>query len=105
MIKKEIRRRVYERDGRVCRLCGKQTVKGNITLDHVIPVAVGGADCARNLITACRKCNEQKASMRLESFVEPDVADQIRESIKDSDCPCMRCMWDIATAKRALQCP
>lgn len=53
----EIRAEVFERDGRRCVKCG--TVE-DLTLDHVHPWSLGGADTADNLRVLCRSCNSRK---------------------------------------------
>jgi hypothetical protein len=52
--------RVFERDGYLCRSCGKQLTRATATLDHVIPVAEGGDDSLDNLVTTCLDCNSRK---------------------------------------------
>lgn len=47
-------------DGK-CDLCGK---KGSDTIDHVVPVAWGGADHPSNLVPAHRSCNSSKGADR-----------------------------------------
>lgn len=49
---------VYRRDSFTCTLCG--TPGGDLTLDHVTPLARGGSDEIENLTTACRDCNVRK---------------------------------------------
>lgn len=65
-IRREKRRAIYNRDSHTCVYCGG---KHNLTLDHVIPVELGGTNEATNLVTACRRCNSRKGStMDLRSF-------------------------------------
>ena len=42
-----------------CVYCGS---KDQITLDHIRPRARGGQDVARNLVSACRCCNQAKGT-------------------------------------------
>ena len=51
------RNRVYRRDGYCCVQCGS---KENLTLDHIIPKALGGSCSAKNLQTMCGTCNQKK---------------------------------------------
>jgi 5-methylcytosine-specific restriction endonuclease McrA len=56
---------LYRRDDYTCFYCETDLLKPNtpqITLDHVIPKRLGGKDSAKNLVTACIKCNTQKSS-------------------------------------------
>jgi hypothetical protein len=42
-----------------CVYCGSSN---NLTLDHVHPKTKGGHDTARNVVPACRSCNQSKSS-------------------------------------------
>jgi len=61
-IPSDIRRRVYTRDGRICRYCGRTGRGVILELDHVYPVARGGGDEIGNLVTSCRECNRAKGA-------------------------------------------
>jgi 5-methylcytosine-specific restriction endonuclease McrA len=50
---------VWNRDGGRCRNCGS-TVE--LQFDHVIPVALGGANTAENIELLCRTCNLAKSA-------------------------------------------
>lgn len=61
------RKRVFERDGYRCHLCGRKTLKGkraphprSPSLDHVIPLAKGGRHESINCRCACFLCNSRK---------------------------------------------
>jgi hypothetical protein len=50
-----------------------------ITVDHVIPVALGGPDDPSNLVAACKDCNGGKSSVPADAPLVDDVAsDAIR---------------------------
>jgi hypothetical protein len=55
----EVRIFVWKRDGGRCVACG-----GNqrLEFDHVIPLALGGANTARNLQLLCEACNRSKGA-------------------------------------------
>lgn len=62
-ISKRVRFEVLRRDEHTCQYCGGQAPDVKLTVDHVIPVALGGSDDPSNLRTACRDCNAGKSSM------------------------------------------
>jgi len=50
---------VWQRDGGKCVQCGSQS---NLEYDHVIPVAKGGSNTARNIQLLCESCNRAKGA-------------------------------------------
>jgi 5-methylcytosine-specific restriction endonuclease McrA len=53
------RREVLRRDRHSCQYCGHTK---NLTLDHVIPRAKGGAHTWDNIVIACETCNHRKGN-------------------------------------------
>jgi len=55
---------VLQRDGFRCRYCGRPGSAPGVVLhvDHVVPLAAGGATTEDNLLTACEECNLGKAT-------------------------------------------
>jgi hypothetical protein len=58
-IPERIRNEVWRRDGGKCAECGSVY---NLEFDHVIPVAKGGSNTARNLRILCEPCNRRKSA-------------------------------------------
>lgn len=54
------RTEILARDGGICYLCGRAIAKGQLALDHVIPLSRGGADTPDNIRAAHRSCNSSK---------------------------------------------
>ena len=50
---------VWNRDGGRCVTCGS---KQRLEFDHIIPLALGGANTARNLQLLCETCNRTKGA-------------------------------------------
>lgn len=57
------RQNVFKRDGNACLYCG---ARENLTIDHVVPRALGGRDSWENLATACQRCNSRKGDLSIE---------------------------------------
>ncbi len=78
-LSKRSRFEVLRRDNFTCRYCHETTTP--LTIDHVLPVALGGTDEPTNLVTACRDCNAGKSSTAPDSVLVADVdADALRWS-------------------------
>lgn len=63
---------IFERDGWTCQLCGKHldpAVKypsnDSPSLDHIIPIALGGPHTLANVQAACMGCNRSKGARRI----------------------------------------
>lgn len=59
-IPKRTRYEVLARDNSTCVYC--KATDQPLTMDHVVPVALGGTDDPSNLVTACKDCNAGKSS-------------------------------------------
>jgi 5-methylcytosine-specific restriction endonuclease McrA len=51
---------VYDRDGGLCRLCGKPVRRDQMSLDHIVPIAAGGSHTTLNVQLAHRLCNYRR---------------------------------------------
>jgi len=60
----ELRRQVTQDAGHRCGYChSDESLTGiSLTVDHIIPIAVGGQTVRENLWLACRACNEFKSA-------------------------------------------
>ena len=76
------RRRVLERDGHACQVCG--TAAGEefadapgrramLSIGHIIPVARGGSDEDNNLRAECQRCNDEARDVS----TDPPTAHQV----------------------------
>lgn len=80
-------REIFERDGWICQLCMQpvdrkvsRTHPDGATIDHTVPLSLGGADEPANVVTAHWRCNRDKGNRvpvkaLVESVVEqhPDL--------------------------------
>ena len=67
---KEIREAIYREYDGTCALCGHRIKYDDMTLDHIVPLVMGGADNINNLQCTCNTCNMFKGSILPEDFVE-----------------------------------
>lgn len=65
MLNDSIKKRVFERDGKICAVCGSSK---KLCVDHIFPVSRGGFTEIENLQVLCEKCNLQKSNMTMEEF-------------------------------------
>ncbi len=79
-IPKKLRFEVLRRDDFTCRYCGGTSPERggtkNLEVDHVIPVAHGGKNELRNLVTACSDCNRGKGATVLSPTLDPGESRQ-----------------------------
>lgn len=73
-VSKRLRFEVLRRDNHACRYCGRSAPEVELTVDHVVPVALGGSDDPTNLVAACRDCNGGKSSVPADATVVANVA-------------------------------
>jgi 5-methylcytosine-specific restriction endonuclease McrA len=53
---------LFRRDAHLCLYCAQRFAAGELSRDHVRPLCQGGRDTWTNVVTACRRCNNQKAA-------------------------------------------
>lgn len=73
-VSKRLRFEILRRDNHACRYCGRSAPDARLTIDHVVPTALGGSDDPSNLVTACADCNGGKTSMPADAPIVADVA-------------------------------
>lgn len=73
-ISKRLRFEILRRDNHACRYCGATAPDAKLTVDHVIPEALGGSDEPTNLVAACTHCNSGKSSVPPDAELVADVA-------------------------------
>ncbi len=80
LAKRRYRQSIYEAWDHCCGYCKKPAT----SLDHIIPKFSSGSSYRNNLIPACRSCNANKASLKMEDwYKEQTFFDEIKlEKIK-----------------------
>lgn len=74
-VSKRLRFEILKRDNHTCRYCGGTAPDVVLTVDHVIPVSLGGSDDPSNLVAACKDCNAGKTSSNPDAPLVETVAD------------------------------
>lgn len=74
-VSKRLRYEVLRRDNHACRYCGATAPDAKLTVDHVVPTALGGTDDPSNLVAACADCNSGKSSSSPDAPLVDDVAE------------------------------
>ena len=59
-ISRELRKKIYERDGNKCVNCKRSDIV--LTIDHIIPISKRGTNDESNLQTMCVSCNTKKGN-------------------------------------------
>lgn len=71
---------VFARDGNKCVCCGSND---NLTLDHIVPKALGGLNRSQNYQTLCWKCNNEKGATIALYVKHRKVVNYVRGFIKE----------------------
>lgn len=53
---------LFQRDRHLCCYCGTRKRPELLTRDHVLPLSRGGRDHWKNVVTACKPCNQRKGA-------------------------------------------
>lgn len=78
-VTKRVRFEILRRDNHACQYCGLVAPDTELTIDHVIPVALGGTDKPDNLVAACKDCNAGKTSISPDSPIVAAVGARAAE--------------------------
>lgn len=54
---------LFQRDHYLCGYCGTQKAPHALTRDHITPISRGGRDVWKNVVTACKPCNQRKGAL------------------------------------------
>jgi 5-methylcytosine-specific restriction endonuclease McrA len=49
--------------GGICYYCGQKFEPGELTMDHIVPLARGGRSTRNNVVVCCKECNNKKKYM------------------------------------------
>lgn len=54
------RERLWEEQEHKCIYCDRELTKDEASLEHVIPIVLGGEDVEENRVCSCKRCNRNK---------------------------------------------
>jgi len=97
-VTKRLRFEILRRDNHACRYCGGIAPDVILTIDHVVPKALGGSDDPGNLVTACKDCNAGKSSVPAGAEL---VADVSQDAVRWANA--MRAAFDAELARTAVR--
>ena len=69
-ISPKLRTEIYKRDNGTCQYCGIKYTTNQLSIDHLIPLSLGGRDEITNYVTCCRSCNSRKSNISLPEFAK-----------------------------------
>lgn len=72
------RRNLFARDRNQCQYCGRHFPTSELSIDHVMPRAQGGADTWENLVCACVRCNARKGGRTPDQAATPLIRKPVR---------------------------
>ena len=76
------RKAIKEANNYECIYCGESHYEHNLTIDHVRPRTMGGANTTSNCVPACKSCNQSKGSMNwVDWFRDNFPPDPFRENL------------------------
>jgi CRISPR/Cas system Type II protein with McrA/HNH and RuvC-like nuclease domain len=76
------RRSIKEHFDHTCIYCGKTYDLSQLSIDHVHPRARGGEDVATNVVCACTRCNQDKGSTPVLSWMRDKFGvNRLREKL------------------------
>lgn len=65
-----VQQQIWYRDGWQCMYCGKKVPEVQVTIDHFVPLELGGENNQHNYLTACRQCQKSKGNRNPKEYCE-----------------------------------
>lgn len=82
-VSKELKRKIFERDNYTCKYCGQKFEVGDLEIDHIRPVCLGGDSRESNLATSCMHCNRKKGFQRYYEFESEEDKKEFDERYRE----------------------
>lgn len=74
-----VQQKIWKADGVQCMYCGKLMGDVQLTIDHFIPLELGGANNQTNYLSACRRCNKDKGSSHPKDYLQKHKYEILRD--------------------------
>lgn len=77
-----VQQQIWARDGFECQYCGRSMGEVQLSIDHFVPLELGGANDTSNYVSACKKCNKDKGSIPPKEFcdkLDPELYESLVE--------------------------
>jgi hypothetical protein len=70
-----VQQKVWAADGFKCMYCGRKMGDAFMTIDHFVPLELGGKNDVTNYLSACKSCNKSKGSQDPRAWLEKNKHD------------------------------
>lgn len=77
-----VQQRVWVADGFKCVYCEKAMGDVQLTVDHFVPLELGGVNNTSNYLSACRRCNKNKGSADPKEWCKPQQFLELQHYLK-----------------------
>lgn len=74
---------ILKRDGRACFYCGKLMISKDITLEHLIPLSMGGKNELSNMVLCHEDCNNEVGNMPVYKKVDLAIKKRVERITKN----------------------
>lgn len=64
----DVQQKIWALDSFKCVYCDRQMGEVQLSIDHFVPLELGGSNDETNYLSACRRCNKQKGNKKPEDF-------------------------------------
>src|SRR3972149_8920582 len=97
------KKRMVKKYGNLCWYCLNEFNVDELTIDHIVPEAIGGESTISNYALACMDCNESKDIMSLNDFIEVSKFENRIKELQEEDMDYGKIEQAISTYIKAFQ--
>jgi len=78
-----VQQKIWRADGFECVYCNRKMGDVQLSVDHFIPLELGGVNNETNYLSACRKCNKDKGSQHPKDWCKPQKFLELEHYLKN----------------------